>query len=61
MDRETQQRLAQAKRELAEVLRSLQGGVRTDDDHHGQVVVFTGNVTITRFVQYTPQGLQTCE
>lgn len=61
MDRETQQRLAQAKRELAEVLRSLQGGPGNDGDRHSQVVVFTGNVTITRFVQCTARSLQPCE
>lgn len=52
MDRETRERLAQAKTELAEVLQSLTGNARLGHPVVGEsgTVIFTGSVTIQRFV-----------
>lgn len=52
MDRETRERLAQAKSELAEVLQSLAGKTRAAQPALGEpgTVIFTGPVTIERFV-----------
>lgn len=62
MDRETRQRVAEAKRELAEVLQSLGGRAAGGTDQQSPTLaVFTGNVTIARFVQCTHTGEHACE
>lgn len=62
MDKETRARLAEARRELAEVLQSLQGRPRAEStQNRSAVAVFTGNVTIARFVQCSYEWVRPCD
>lgn len=62
MDRDTRARVAEAKRELTELLQSL--APRPADAPTGTrqpVTIFTGAVTIVRFIQYTQGGHTPCD
>lgn len=51
MDRDTRERIAEAKRELTELLQSLAVRPADPPPAHQPVNIFTGAVTIVRFVQ----------
>lgn len=53
MDSDTRARIAEAKRELTELLQSLAPPAPDPRTDFAPVNVFTGSVTITRFIQYT--------
>lgn len=61
MDRDTRARVAEAKRELTELLQSLAPRPTELPATRQPVNIFTGAVTIVRFIQYTQGGHSSCD